>query len=64
MAFHYGTSRVISMVISDCRFRNTAAEYDRKPGIKRSSGTGKWRSGMALLVDWPQYMYALLKIRA
>jgi alpha-glucosidase (family GH31 glycosyl hydrolase) len=28
-------------VISDCHFRKTATEYDRKPGIKWLSGTAK-----------------------
>jgi hypothetical protein len=28
-------------VISDCQFRKTATEYDRKPGIERLSCTAK-----------------------
>ena len=32
-------------MISDCHFRKTATEYDRKTGIKWSSCTEKWQSG-------------------
>ena len=28
-------------VVSECHLRKTATEYDRKPGIKWSSGAGK-----------------------
>jgi hypothetical protein len=31
-------------VISDRHFRETATEYDRKPGIKRLSCTATWQS--------------------
>jgi hypothetical protein len=32
---------VLLRVISDCHFRTTGTEYDRKPGIKWSSCTEK-----------------------
>ena len=34
-------SRAPTRVISDCHFRKTATEFDRKPGIKWLSGTVK-----------------------
>ena len=39
-----GGSGVAHRVISDCHFRKTATEYDRKPGINWLSCTAKWRS--------------------
>ena len=39
--FHAGVRRGDPRVISDCHFRKTATEYDRKPGIKWLSCTAK-----------------------
>ena len=40
-------------VISDCRFRKTGAEYDRKRGIKWLSSTELWRSDITLRATRP-----------
>jgi hypothetical protein len=39
-------------VVSDCHFRKTGTEYDRKPGIKWLSCTEKWQPDITL--DPPQ----------
>jgi hypothetical protein len=39
-------------VTSDCRFRNTGTEYDRKPGIKWLSCTEKRQSDITLGAIW------------
>ena len=41
--------RLRGRVISDCHFRKTASEYDRKPGIKWLRCTEKCQSDITLL---------------
>jgi hypothetical protein len=45
---------VPARVLSGSHFRKAAAEYDREPGIKRLSCTGKWQSGVTPLGAAPR----------